>query len=80
MLSTDGQTDRQTNTTKNITSFAKEVKMAGKVYLKNFIYSIINCNLSQPGDLFVSIMPYSNHNLVAKIIHITVFFFKYSDC
>ena len=34
MLSTDKPTNRQTNATKNITSFAKEVKMKTKAYLK----------------------------------------------
>ena len=43
MLSTDKQTDRQTNATKNITSFAKDA-----IYLALWDYCVLTClNLTQ---------------------------------
>ena len=44
MLSTDRQTDRQTNATENITSFAKEVMnkyiIVGIGYLRNQLWTV----------------------------------------
>ena len=48
MLFTDKQTDRQTNATKNITSFAKEVMTSTNPDYEDIIYSVsVSISLQQ---------------------------------